>query len=248
MKPNRHKSVPRVRATPRQIRDIKPKRQLPRTQRVEEDSWWEEADATNTTTGASSASNHVRKEGTNPILKSEQEISSDDKQGKWKQCQIYCREWYQGTSFTKKLKQFFWIFILYRTWKIIYAIDLEEYSSPSSIEMKSRGKSFFSAGQDDLYSPKASSLGGYGYTTESKNGWRGSSMQSKMNEPYYLSMPSNMESMPKSDGGVYQRVKKIIQSLFSSGKKVEVQAYQPSQSLQSLGSINSRGIYNNNFR
>jgi hypothetical protein len=237
----RHKSVPRVRATPRQIRDIKPKRQLTRGQIDPSDEWWRDAEeADNTGSGADTSNGHSRGASENSNGASVEDNYDGNTHGGLKQCRINCTEWYQRTSRIKKLKQFFWTYILYRTLKLIYVVDLENYSlskwqsasmydGSSSVKVKSMSDSFFSA--DDLeeaarYSPrKLSSLGAYG-----SNIMGGSSNQ---NQPDLMlgQYSSNINSLSKamdfdrdiissgvSKNGAFGGAKNVVQSIFAPSK------------------------------
>ena len=151
------KSIPRARATPRQIRDIKPKRQLPRSQSDAHDDWWQEMEETNN----NGASGH---ETTNVGVIGSQEPGCENETTHGS-----LHHWYNHTSCLKKVKQFFWTFILYHALKLIYVMDLDKFSlakwqssyDTSFVQVKPMGKNFLST-QDidgaDIYSPKSSYL------------------------------------------------------------------------------------------
>jgi hypothetical protein len=120
------RQVPRARATPRQIRDIKPKRQLPRAQASDHDeSWWQEAN--NETNNATDA---LTQENTNGASPHPTDASPDDAashaKGKLERVQLTCSDWYHHTTWMKKLKQLFWTVILCRTLRLIYVMDLDD--------------------------------------------------------------------------------------------------------------------------
>lgn len=159
----RHKSIPRARATPRQIRDIKPKRQLPRSQRDAHDDWWQETEETNNNGDATNVSRGHETTNVGVVGSQEPGCENETTHGS-------LHHWYHHTSRLKKVKQFFWIFILYYALKLIYVMDLDNnyplakwqssYDT-SFVQVKPMGKSVQST-QDingaDVYSPKSSYL------------------------------------------------------------------------------------------
>jgi hypothetical protein len=133
----RNKSIPRVRTTPRLIRDIKPKRQLPRNQiSNNNDDWWlEDTDQTSSDGNGGDVLTYHSYGGSSTNGPPERPPVVGCNGGTHQRCRPYwknkcCDSWdrYKRTSCRKKMKQFFWTFILFRTLKIIYLLDLENYS------------------------------------------------------------------------------------------------------------------------
>jgi hypothetical protein len=201
------KSIPRGQATPRLIRDIKPKRQLPRSQ-IEivdqsEEEWLQQAEENGDGADATNSANHDSFDTNNASGEYSGAIINDDVvQGSrfrssltWKRVCLIIWEWHKRTP--KKLKQVFWSFILFRTLKLIYNMDLDNYSSSkwqaietydsvssmsnqlSPVNVKPVGKSFFSnenlANKAELFGLSESSyhselgLEKYASDTKSKN-------------------------------------------------------------------------------
>jgi hypothetical protein len=161
----------------------------------------------------------------------------------------------------KKLKQLFWTFILYRTLKLIYVMDLDNYTSSKWQTSLSSGyygsqyysndrpesKSFFS--KDDLteaslYSPKSPLYG-----SDSKLRGASSSAVMKVTEPDYIVRSyyskSNTKSMLGLDSsrslnsGPLGGAKRVMQSIVGSFDKKSLQQQLDFGDAYSLGGSNS---------
>lgn len=228
----RNKSIPRVRATPRLIRDIKPKRQLPRSQiATNNDDWWlEDTDQTPSHgNGRDALTHHSYGESITNVLPERPPVVECNG-GTRQLCRPYwenicrnCWDRYKRTSCRKKMKQLFWTFVLFRTLKIIYLLDLDNYSS-SKLQLTetfgskrsdisgeqspvkfnpTTGKRFFS--EEDLaeaarFSPSVPS-----------QFWTNDSFQTKPDSPLsgLERFISNFKSLPRT----------LVQSLFSPSRK-----------------------------
>ncbi|KAL7518306.1 hypothetical protein ACHAWX_003150 [Stephanocyclus meneghinianus] len=175
------KTISRVPATPRLIREIKPKRQLPRkssTQEIAEgdDDWWSQSShggiETSPLAAAPLATNGVGTRSRFSREETHENFNQDEPKNHNRGLKHSLRErWerFKRTPFRKKMRQIFWSVILFHSLKIIYTADLEhenwqmqlplEHDNYYPVNAKPMGKSFFTkedTGQTSLFSPLSS--------------------------------------------------------------------------------------------
>lgn len=242
------RQLPRVRATPRQIRDIQPKRQRlpPRSNHASDpsvDEWQHNTEDT--------PSNNPHQEGNftpNNVNNKPEGITKR---------LIHARisNWYHNTSRGKKLKQLFWIFVLYRSLRLIYILDLDGSSSWQSYDLlsynnkkKDGGKSLFSKGASnnvELSSLYSRSFGEYGSSSDSIVGYT-SAM--KITEPDYIIPRSYSSAKPDAnnkDGrdGVVGWARKALRTIVGSSEKTKrFTSYYPRQ--QNFVDIDNNAVSN----
>eukprot|EP01082_Thalassiosira_pseudonana_P004956 g4447.t1 g4447 contig15:1050132-1051205(+) len=163
------KTVSRVRPVPRQIRDIKPKRQLPRSEQAQDpnDDWWYQfndndgAESSSTATpvathlrGASAANGARSRFGRRSTIDADAIAEGNTDVSRLKQVPQVAWERFKQTPRRKKIKRIFWGMILVFALKTIYFSDLDSYSVAEEEKLmkpkstihhnKKMSKSFFS--------------------------------------------------------------------------------------------------------